>query len=275
MRRWGIRGRVVAASVGTLAVALAALTVGANLLLADQLDQDASNVLRDRAAAQLATLATSHGQVVVHEGIQDQALDRSWVFVSGARAIEHGPGPPAVQRAARSLIGAPGSTRLNGPDDVRLQAEPILDDNGRRVGTVVVGLSLVPYEDTEHIGLLISIILSLFVLAASGVVAWRAVGSALRPVADMTARAADWSEHDLHRRFDLGPARDELTGLAATLDGLLARIDSALRHEKRFSAEVAHEVRAPRPRWACDPRPPTSSAPPCGASSRSPSAWTG
>ncbi len=34
----------------------------------------------------------------------------------------------------------------------------------------------------------------------------------------MTTDAEDWGEHDLDRRFALGPARDEITGLAATLD---------------------------------------------------------
>jgi signal transduction histidine kinase len=61
----------------------------------------------------------------------------------------------------------------------------------------------------------------------------------------MTAQAARWGERDLHQRFGLGPPRDELTGLAATLDGLLGRLDAALRHEQRFSAEVAHELRTP------------------------------
>ena len=40
----------------------------------------------------------------------------------------------------------------------------------------------------------------------------------------MTADAEEWGARDLDRRFDLGPSRDELTGLAATLDGLLSRI---------------------------------------------------
>ena len=61
----------------------------------------------------------------------------------------------------------------------------------------------------------------------------------------MTAQAADWSEHELERRFSLGSPRDELTALAATLDGLLARIAATLRHEQRFSAEMAHELRTP------------------------------
>jgi signal transduction histidine kinase len=61
----------------------------------------------------------------------------------------------------------------------------------------------------------------------------------------MTAQAADWSEHDLDRRFALGAPRDEFTGLAATLDGLLGRLSASLRHEKQFSAELAHELRTP------------------------------
>ncbi len=90
-----------------------------------------------------------------------------------------------------------------------------------------------------------TIVLCLFVLLAGALLTRRAVGMALRPVADMTQQAADWSEHDLGGRFTLGPPRDELTALAATLDGLLGRIEAALRHEQRFSAEMAHELRTP------------------------------
>jgi signal transduction histidine kinase len=43
----------------------------------------------------------------------------------------------------------------------------------------------------------------------------------------------------------MGPARDEFTGLAATLDALLGRLSASLRHEKQFSAELAHELRTP------------------------------
>ena len=61
----------------------------------------------------------------------------------------------------------------------------------------------------------------------------------------MTEDAASWSEHDLDRRFDLGEPYDELTRLAATLDGLLERIAASLRHEQRFTAELSHELRTP------------------------------
>src|SRR5438876_578281 len=71
------------------------------------------------------------------------------------------------------------------------------------------------------------------------------LASSLRPVARMTRQAAAWSERDLERRFGLGEPHDELTELAATLDGLLDRIAASLRREQRFSAELSHELRTP------------------------------
>jgi signal transduction histidine kinase len=61
----------------------------------------------------------------------------------------------------------------------------------------------------------------------------------------MTRQAATWSERDLDKRFALGEPHDELTELAATLDGLLDRLAASLRHEQRFSAELSHELRTP------------------------------
>jgi signal transduction histidine kinase len=61
----------------------------------------------------------------------------------------------------------------------------------------------------------------------------------------MTRQAATWSERDLDQRFAVGDPYDELTELAATLDGLLDRLAASLRHEQRFSAELSHELRTP------------------------------
>jgi signal transduction histidine kinase len=61
----------------------------------------------------------------------------------------------------------------------------------------------------------------------------------------MTADAAEWSERDLDRRFALGPPTDELTRLAATLDGLLDRLAAGMRREQRLSSELSHELRTP------------------------------
>jgi len=135
---------------------------------------------------------------------------------------------------------------LNVPDDSdeRLYAIPIIHD-GLRVGTLVTGISLAPYHHTQRTALTGSLTLFVVLLSITGIAAWWLLRSALRPVAQMTEQAGTWSEQDLDRRFALGEPHDELTQLAATLDGLLDRLAASLRHERRFSAEMSHELRTP------------------------------
>jgi signal transduction histidine kinase len=129
-------------------------------------------------------------------------------------------------------------------EDIALRAQPVRS-HGRRVGAVVVGLSVTPIERLEGSVLLGSIVIAALLVLAGFLAIRGAVDGALRPVAAMTRDAAAWSAHDLDQRFDLGPRRDELTGLASTLDNLLARIAASRRHEQRFASEVAHELRTP------------------------------
>jgi two-component system, OmpR family, sensor kinase len=244
MKRWLIRDRVTLASVAVLAVGLGILGVATNLVLSQRLSQDASALLRERTESQLATIDTTGGRLRLRP-FDDAALDRqSWAFSHG-RAIERAGAPPELQRMANQLADVSRPTERNLGERTRLRATPVYAADGSRVGTVVVGTSLAPYEHSERIARIATVILSLLVIALGALVARRAVGAALRPVGSMAATAADWSEHDLGRRLGLGPPRDELTSLAATLDDMLGRIDAALRHEQRFSAEVAHELRTP------------------------------
>jgi two-component system OmpR family sensor kinase len=246
MSRLDLRGRVTLATALVLALGLAVLTLGVYLLLSHQLDQDVSARLRERADAQRALVTVEQGRVIVRDAAGDGALDeQAWVFADG-HIVRRPPASAAVQRAADALAHVDGVTERSLGEQLRFRAEPAYAPGGRRrIGTVVVGASLVPYEHTERIALFGALALDAFVLAAGVLLARRAVGRALQPVAEMTRRAADWSEHDLDRRFELGPPRDELTTLSTTLDGLLARIAASLRHEQRFSAEMAHELRTP------------------------------
>ena len=235
-----LRARVMLSTVALLGAGLAIISVVLNLLLVDRLSADASSVLANRAAAQAATLVARDGTLTVRESGDDAALDEhAWVFDGQGRAIERSPASGTLAAAVDDLKSARAPTEVNPNGRVRLLARP---DDG---GVVVVGVSMDPYRHTERLAIAFTVILDAFILIAGALLARRAVGAALRPVAEMTDRAAEWSEHDLHRRFALGPPRDELTALAATLDGLLGRVDAALRHEQRFSAEMAHELRTP------------------------------
>jgi two-component system, OmpR family, sensor kinase len=246
MSSLGLRGRVTLATALVLAVGLTLLTIGVNLMLSHQLNKDVSSLLHERADAQLVAISLRHGSIVAREAPNDETVDeQAWIY-QGARNIRRPAARAPVQRAVDALAGGRADTEVNVAGDVRLRVEPIFtDDHARRVGTVVVGASLIPYQHTERLALLATILLDGFLLAAGVLLARRAVGKALQPVAEMTQRAGEWSEQDLDRRFDLGPPRDELTALSATLDRLLGRIASSLRREQRFSAEMAHELRTP------------------------------
>ena len=239
-----LRGRVTLAVAAIGLLATVGLTLGFNLLLRSSLDTDADRVLAARANAALAGVSVQHGHVHPREVADEAAPDAGvWIY-EGDKPIERPVAPTQVQRLADQLTRTQGRSAESPQEDLRLAAIPI-SDGGRRVGTIVVALSVEPYERSASRALAASLIFAVFMLAMLVVAARVVMGRALRPVAEMTAEAADWSEHDLEHRFDMGEPTDELTQLASTFDSMLARLAANLRHEKRLTAEISHELRTP------------------------------
>jgi signal transduction histidine kinase len=244
VRRLGIRRRLLLAVVVAVAIAIVGLVAGFNLILAGTLNRDARSLVRSRANAELDSLRTAGGRLSVGATSDDRAVpDFLWVF-AGTRALERPRAPRVTDRAAQSLAGGPPRFLDVPAPDTRLYARPVVA-RGRRLGTVVAGVSLGPYEQTRKLALLASLVFGGLVLLFVAVAARWLLGASLRPVGRMTRQASEWSEHDLEQRFALGPPHDELTELAATLDLLLDRLAASLRHERRFSAELSHELRTP------------------------------
>jgi signal transduction histidine kinase len=158
--------------------------------------------------------------------------------------LERPPSDPGTERAAE-LLSRGGRGTVDPPGThTRLYAVPVLAGR-RRVGTVVAAISLTPYANSAQTALIASLVLGAVLLLIVAIAARLLISAALRPVAGMTAQASAWSQADAGQRFSLGPPRDELTQLAATLNALLDRVASSLRHEQRFSAELSHELRSP------------------------------
>ena len=243
--RLGLRGRLVFSVLIALGLVLAALTAGFNVVLGNRLDPDANGVAQARASAELAALRVGHGRIALGETPDASTPDSQvWVF-EGSRTLESPSSSAASDdRAATALTNARRASRNVAATDTRLYALPIVSGE-RRLGTVVAAVSLVPYEQTLQTALVGSALLALVVFIAVGLAANWVISRALRPVARMTTQAAEWSDRDLDRRFDLGAPHDELTQLAATLDRLLDRLAASLRHEQRLSAELSHELRTP------------------------------
>ena len=84
-----------------------------------------------------------------------------------------------------------------------------------------------------------------FVALLSVVLGWFIAGRALRPLRTITTTARQISAASLSERLALTGPRDELTELADTIDGLLARLEAAFTAQRQFIANAAHELRTP------------------------------
>ncbi|MDX6681671.1 MAG: two-component system, OmpR family, sensor kinase [Solirubrobacteraceae bacterium] len=241
------RLRLLLTSLATLVVGLGAMLAAGNVLLERRVDSETTSLLRGRSEAQLAALSVTPAGVRVRETPNDALLDRQSWILDGDRVVERPAGvSQALDRTATALARRRRAAERRGPDQTRLLAVPVLAaGSADPVGAIVVALSVRPLERLEREVLIGSFVTAALILLAGGLAIRGALDGALRPVRRMTASAEDWGAHDLDRRFDLGPPRDELTGLAATLDHLLARIAASRRHEQRFASEMAHELRTP------------------------------
>jgi two-component system OmpR family sensor kinase len=238
----GVRTRLLTTVVVAVALALALMTVGFNILLARSLSRDAEAVVKTRAATEAASVDIVNDHLVGPDQPDSGGLEtQAWVF-KGGRALERPRVSAALDRAARGAAATPG-VAVDVPGlDTRLYAMPASDYPSV---TVVAGVSLAPYRHTQRIALLGSLVFAALLLVVVALITRWTLRAALRPVARMTADAEAWSEHELERRFAVGEPFDEISQLAATLDGLLDRLSASLRREQRFSAEVSHELRTP------------------------------
>lgn len=76
-------------------------------------------------------------------------------------------------------------------------------------------------------------------------VAYLATRVGLRPVESIRAETAGMTSRDLHRRVPVPPTRDAVAQLATTLNETLDRLQRSSDQQRRFVADVTHELRSP------------------------------
>jgi heavy metal sensor kinase len=99
-------------------------------------------------------------------------------------------------------------------------------------------------ETLDHLldELLVAGPLALLLAAVAG---YGLAAAALRPVEAMRGRAEEISASTPGARLPVPEARDEISRLAETLNEMLARLEAAFAHERRFVADASHELRTP------------------------------
>ncbi|MGW4566503.1 sensor histidine kinase [Streptomyces sp. NPDC004561] len=261
-----LRGRLSLVALTTAALLMTVLTVVFNVMMDRHLQQQADDELRNRAAAVATTVDTRGHRVRVLETVNDQLLDSNvWIY-DGTRLLEKPPSAMAgsrLTRAAGLLAARPeracATVQPHGHRPVRLCSHPVV---GRHAtATVVTALDLAPYRGSADTLLLGSLVLDVVMLGCTYVLTRLSVGRALRPVRTMTDQATQWSAVGSDERFGPEGHPAELADLGASLDELLDRTRTVLRHEQQLTGELSHELRTPLTRiimeldwWRARPR---------------------
>ena len=236
------RGSIVASTVALMTVAMVLVVLGIQLVLEWTAQRDVQQVLEERSTAVVSVLAQSEDSPLT---VPEDALRPGMVVYDASGERVAGTVASEVRDTADSLARTAEARVVRGAaHEDRLLATPFTTQAGDRA-VLVVSQETGPYERSELYALLAAVVLGVLVVAATALMALRVTSQALKPVTVMAERAADWSEHDLTHRFDLGPPTNELAALGETLDHLLDRVASVIRSEQRLTSELAHELRTP------------------------------
>ncbi len=152
-----------------------------------------------------------------------------------------GDGPEVADMLTLEAIG--GAT-VSASDGMITVATPIIDRGTEQViGAVRVSESLGEVEHRTRVAYLIIVASGSFALSIGWLVARRLAGQMSRPVIDLAASAST-----LGQGIPVPVSRSgiaEIDTLAAAFDDSALRVHDALIRERRFSADVSHQLRTP------------------------------
>jgi signal transduction histidine kinase len=205
-----------------------------------------------------ASLAAQAGEAVGHARVGRSLLDQdvsegpavAQVQLADGTIVDSSPAalrpivPAASRDAALSGRRVWTSTELPGlRGEWRLLVVPV-DVRGTHA-VLAIARSLASRDETldrlsREFVLTAPLVLLLALAGGYGLAA-----AALRPVEAMRRRAAAVSADAPGQRLPEPRAKDEIGALAQTLNDMLARLEAAVDHERRFVADASHELRTP------------------------------
>jgi signal transduction histidine kinase len=242
LRRIPIRWRLAAAFAVSMAALLLGLGAFVYLRVEDALRSSVDQALRAQSAESIGQ--REEGAILDSDARESGTIAQ--IVGPDGRVVRSDPATlPALldpSAAAAARRGALLTTVSLGDGDLnswRVLAVP----DGERV--LVLARPLRQTEETLHRlfgGLLVAGPIGLLLATLGG---YLLAAAALRPVESMRRRASAISATTPGARLPVPPSRDEIRDLAETLNEMLARLEAALEHERRFVADASHELRTP------------------------------
>ena len=235
----GVTGVALALALGSL-VLYAVLTLTVNRTVDDGAFASARAVaamVSDNAVP--SPLPVSGSQVV-------QVVNGSGAVVSASVSADRLTPllrPPELARAlAGQRISIPGARAgLSGT----LRAIAVRAGPATAAQSIIVA---VPVNDIEQAQTVLRITLLLAyppLVVVMALIAWRVIGSTLKPVETLRSGAARISGSDQDERLAVPESADEIRALALTLNDMLDRLAASRGRQRAFVADAAHELRSP------------------------------
>jgi len=131
-----------------------------------------------------------------------------------------------------------------GRSELLLHTIPFVARDGSRF-VIEMGAPFDQIENVLH-GLLLTLALGLPVIVALSIGGgYFVMRRALEPVDALTESAERITSRNLNERLPVVATGDELERLSIALNSMVARLDAAFTHIRRFSADASHELRTP------------------------------
>lgn len=147
---------------------------------------------------------------------------------------------PAIPAQAKAFRGARAAT-----------GQPLIiyslayTPSGAAPILVETGSNMEPLNHLLHSLSLILLIVMPVILAGAAVGGHLLMAGPLRPVVALTERAEHIGRKELGERLPIIRSGDELERLSLALNRMIDRLEEALAHNQRFSADASHELRTP------------------------------
>ena len=234
-----------------VALVTATLLVGGALsldaVLRQRLTGSADDLARSRVADLLA-LAESGGLPATLVNVTDdsvaQVVDDEGRVVAASPNVEG-----AAPLTDEPTTGGVHVEVVVGPDDDETEEYRLWTSTGPAAGggrvRVYVGTSLESVREATaglRAGLRVGVPLVWLLLVAAS---WLLVGRALRRLDRIRAEVDAITQDDLSRRVGTSGRSDEVGRLARTMNRMLGRLEQAQDRQRRFVADVSHDLRSP------------------------------
>lgn len=243
-----IRVRLTLVFLVAMAAVMLATGVFLTLRLRAELENAVDAGLRSRAETLLAALDPADPSLGPVDPLAEEDEAFTQLLATNGTVVESSPileGRPLLPPTTVRVLSGPAFLERTVPTAEEPVPARILALPAGGGLVVVVASSL--EEQREAVAALVGLLAvgGPLALAVATVVVWLLTGWAFRPVERMRTEAEAVSMTEPDRRLTVPSTRDEVAGLAGSLNRMLDRLEEALDRERRFVDDASHELRTP------------------------------